>query len=110
VEETKTAWEVVLGICRGGKGPQGRASGRERVTRRGEVVLIKMSGHSNQSNHGPWQSFKQRNPLNSNMIRSFTAMKSKWHWIGNRLYRRLAAGSRTKTSYEPFAGTLSAAR
>ena len=36
VEETKTAWEGVLGICRGGKGPQGRASGSERVTRRGE--------------------------------------------------------------------------
>ena len=34
--ETKTAWEAVLGICRSGKGPQGRASGRERVTRRGE--------------------------------------------------------------------------
>jgi len=30
--ETKTAWEAVLGICRGGKGPQGRASGRERVS------------------------------------------------------------------------------
>jgi len=41
VGETKTAWEAVLGICRGGKGPQGRASGRKRVTRRGEVVLIK---------------------------------------------------------------------
>jgi hypothetical protein len=51
--ETKTAWEVVLGICRGGKGTQGRASGRERVTRWGEVALIKMSRHSNQSNHGP---------------------------------------------------------
>ena len=35
VEVTKTAWEAVLGICRGGKGPQGRVSGRERVTRRG---------------------------------------------------------------------------
>ena len=34
--ETKTAWEAVLGICRGGKGPPGRASGSERVTRRGE--------------------------------------------------------------------------
>ena len=51
--ETKTAWEAVLGICRGGKGPQGRASGRERVTRWGGVVLIKTSGNSNQSNHGP---------------------------------------------------------
>ena len=43
VEETKTAWEGVLGICRGGKGPQGRASGSERVTRRGEEALIKTS-------------------------------------------------------------------
>jgi len=43
VEETKTAWEAVLGICRGGKGPQGRVSGRERVTRWGEEALIKMS-------------------------------------------------------------------
>ena len=34
--ENKTAWEAVFGICRGGKGPPGRASGRERVTRRGE--------------------------------------------------------------------------
>jgi hypothetical protein len=51
--ETKTAWEAVLGICRGGKGPQGRASGRERVTRWGGVVLIKTSGNSNQFNHGP---------------------------------------------------------
>ena len=38
VEETKTAWEAVLGICRGGKGPQGRASGRERVSA-GEALL-----------------------------------------------------------------------
>ena len=29
--EAKIAWEAVLGICRGGKRPQGRASGRERV-------------------------------------------------------------------------------
>jgi len=43
VGETKTAWEAVLGICRGGKGPQGRASGRERVTRWEEVALIKRS-------------------------------------------------------------------
>ena len=33
---TKTACAVVLGICRGGKGPPARASGRERVSRQGE--------------------------------------------------------------------------
>ena len=32
----KPLGKVVLGICRGGKGPQGRASGRERVPCRGK--------------------------------------------------------------------------